>query len=145
MLSEAAGDTVAIVDPYTIGYLTRLYLGFFSFFFYFYLFFITLFILFFCFIFLGGNNNDRVTYVTDTFGRTAKAGSSVNATVSVRNDGWNTLNQSKWKKGDRTNERRGEGNRVIARNRQGGDKKNKARKERKTRSKLLYSKVSVGK
>eukprot|EP00026_Physarum_polycephalum_P004237 Phypoly_transcript_04254.p1 GENE.Phypoly_transcript_04254~~Phypoly_transcript_04254.p1 ORF type:complete len:707 (+),score=82.02 Phypoly_transcript_04254:55-2175(+) len=67
-LEQAAGDRVAIVDPYIMGYLVRLY--------------------------LGGNNNDRVTYVSDSFGRVAHAGENFSVNVSVRNNGWNTLNKT---------------------------------------------------
>eukprot|EP01012_Entosiphon_sulcatum_P034597 TRINITY_DN4389_c0_g1_i1.p1 TRINITY_DN4389_c0_g1~~TRINITY_DN4389_c0_g1_i1.p1 ORF type:complete len:733 (+),score=77.00 TRINITY_DN4389_c0_g1_i1:27-2201(+) len=64
-LSEHAGQSVAVVDPITLAYLSRL-----------------------C---LGGNNNDRVTYVSDTLPKTVSAGSKTTVSFSVRNNGWNTL------------------------------------------------------
>jgi len=63
-LYKAAGDNVVIVDPYTLGYLVRVY--------------------------FGGNNDNRATYMSDTFPRSAAAGTKVpSVSVLVRNEGWN--------------------------------------------------------
>ncbi len=67
-LYAAVGDRVAIVDPYTLGYLARVY--------------------------LGGNNNDRVTYLSDTIPRTGNANFKYSCSIAVRNEGWNTLDHT---------------------------------------------------
>lgn len=66
---QAADKRVRFVDPITLGYLARLH--------------------------LGGNNDDRVTYVSDTFPTRMQAGATgIPVTVHVRNNGWNTLSTS---------------------------------------------------
>jgi len=45
-------------------------------------------------IYLGGNNNNRVTYINDTIPRIMTPNTQYTAQVTVRNEGWNTLNTS---------------------------------------------------
>ena len=64
-VDAATGGGCIAVDPFTLGYLAR--------------------------VALGGTNNNRVSYVWDDLPRTARAGSSLFFTATVRNDGWNVL------------------------------------------------------
>jgi len=56
------------MDPIDFGYLARIY--------------------------LGGNNNNRVTYINDTIPRIMTSNTQYSAQVTIRNEGWNTLNAS---------------------------------------------------
>ena len=44
--------------------------------------------------YLGGNNNHRATWVTDTIPRVMAAGQSYPVSVTVRNDGWDTWSEA---------------------------------------------------
>jgi hypothetical protein len=43
---------------------------------------------------LGGNNNHRATWVTDSIPRIMQSGATIDIDVSVRNDGWDTWSES---------------------------------------------------
>jgi len=63
---SAAQPNLQVVDPLTLGYLAR--------------------------IALGGNNNDRVTYIDDSIPSTMTVKGVYNVSFTVRNEGWNILN-----------------------------------------------------
>ncbi|MFI4912143.1 MAG: hypothetical protein ACIAQZ_10805 [Sedimentisphaeraceae bacterium JB056] len=64
----SSGNNHQFLDAYTFYYLLRYY--------------------------LGGNNNYRATWVNDTVPRVLANGDTYNATVTVRNDGWDTWSES---------------------------------------------------
>lgn len=67
-VTAQSGGNVIAVDPLTLGYLMRAA--------------------------MGGSNDDRVAYVNDTLPDSAVAGTPLAFTITVRNDGWNTLESS---------------------------------------------------
>lgn len=63
---QQANSNIVFVEPLELAYLTRVH--------------------------LGGNNDDRVAYVSDTLPSAAAAGAMIAASnVTVRNNGWNQL------------------------------------------------------
>jgi hypothetical protein len=69
-LNSSEGTAIA-VDPVTLGLLMRVY--------------------------FNGTNDDRVSYVADTLPVSATCTYEVTFTISIRNDGWNELQSSKYK------------------------------------------------